>query len=356
MRTNCWADVLLDTAENGDPLVALDYAANIGSSVAGLTVWRLEPDSRVRHLASARVDGAFIEAASESFLSPASNPLLRDLPGSPPGRLCHLGSYTDFNGYLNAGVYRELAEPLSVYHAGTLVMPTASGGYLFTLGMRSGNNWLNDAETARTGHRLRQLARALELHTERTLRCAAHCAVDANDEGCNELAGLMLDDRGRTFLLTEPQQRFLGGVPLFRPVSNGGALSPMDKDATDEYLQAFDDARRGKIGRLMMIAGDQTYLVSVRRGPGLRFGETYFLDASLLRRPPWTRRSLRRAYDLTPRESDVTLLLADGRTVAEIAERSGLKERSVRVYLGRAFAKTGTRSQSELVVRLHRQA
>jgi DNA-binding CsgD family transcriptional regulator len=61
---------------------------------------------------------------------------------------------------------------------------------------------------------------------------------------------------------------------------------------------------------------------------------------------------LRRLYHLTPAEAYVTVLLATGRSVKEIADESAIRANTVRVHLKKIYDKTGTRRQAELVKRI----
>lgn len=58
------------------------------------------------------------------------------------------------------------------------------------------------------------------------------------------------------------------------------------------------------------------------------------------------------AYELSPREQQVTQLLARGVTTAEIAQRLALSQHTVRDYLKSVFEKVGVASRGELVARL----
>ncbi|MDE2690938.1 MAG: helix-turn-helix transcriptional regulator [Acidobacteriota bacterium] len=60
-------------------------------------------------------------------------------------------------------------------------------------------------------------------------------------------------------------------------------------------------------------------------------------------------RSLAEAYDLTAAESGVAVLLAEGRTVGEIAESTGRKESTVRWHVRNLHSKLGVHRQSDLV-------
>lgn len=59
--------------------------------------------------------------------------------------------------------------------------------------------------------------------------------------------------------------------------------------------------------------------------------------------------TLRSLYGLTPTESRLAVLLAEGFTVAESAERLGMKITTARTHLAALFEKTGARRQAELV-------
>jgi DNA-binding CsgD family transcriptional regulator len=58
------------------------------------------------------------------------------------------------------------------------------------------------------------------------------------------------------------------------------------------------------------------------------------------------------AYDLGPREQQITQLIARGYGTAEIAERLFLSQHTVRDYVKRVFEKVGVSSRGELVARL----
>jgi DNA-binding CsgD family transcriptional regulator len=58
---------------------------------------------------------------------------------------------------------------------------------------------------------------------------------------------------------------------------------------------------------------------------------------------------LRTLYGLTPAEAAVASLLAEGKSVKEIADRTTVRENTVRMHLKKIFDKTGTKRQAELV-------
>jgi|GEM_PF-2870415 len=58
---------------------------------------------------------------------------------------------------------------------------------------------------------------------------------------------------------------------------------------------------------------------------------------------------LQARFQLTPRECECTMLLTDGYSMAEIAERMTISMQTLRQHLKHAFNKTGTHKQHELV-------
>lgn len=59
---------------------------------------------------------------------------------------------------------------------------------------------------------------------------------------------------------------------------------------------------------------------------------------------------------LTPRETDVVRLVADGLTNDEVGEALGVTSRTVEAHLGRIFERTGIQSRTELATRAIREA
>jgi DNA-binding CsgD family transcriptional regulator len=58
---------------------------------------------------------------------------------------------------------------------------------------------------------------------------------------------------------------------------------------------------------------------------------------------------IRRSYGLTAAESRVALLIAEGFSIAQVAERLLLSPETVRTHLRRAFEQTDTHRQVDLV-------
>lgn len=106
-----------------------------------------------------------------------------------------------------------------------------------------------------------------------------------------------------------------------------------------QYLRAA--LRLGAAGFVAKSAPTDELLRAVRRAAagGLAFD----------RRPSGSERGL------TEREVDVVRLLAEGQSNDEIGVALGITSKSVEAHLGRIFARTGTRSRTELAVRAVRE-
>jgi DNA-binding CsgD family transcriptional regulator len=64
--------------------------------------------------------------------------------------------------------------------------------------------------------------------------------------------------------------------------------------------------------------------------------------------------ALRRAFDLTYREAQTAIAVANGHGLKAAAKSMGVAVTTARSQLQQAFAKTGTRQQAELAALVHR--
>jgi DNA-binding NarL/FixJ family response regulator len=123
---------------------------------------------------------------------------------------------------------------------------------------------------------------------------------------------------------------------------------------TDEYvLQAL---QAGASGFLLKDAPRDSLLASVR---AVASGDVA-LEESVLRRlvadhlsRPATPSARHALHRLTPRESEVLVMVGRGHTNAEIAAELFLSESTVKTHIARTLAKTGARDRIALVVIAH---
>lgn len=95
----------------------------------------------------------------------------------------------------------------------------------------------------------------------------------------------------------------------------------------------------------------QVFLAPIRAGalgaPARASVAVFVTDPLRAQRP--TLQTLRSSYGLTPAESRVALLLADGHSPRQISAMLAVTEHTIRSQIKAIFAKTGVRRQSELV-------
>ncbi|WP_037908347.1 response regulator [Actinacidiphila yeochonensis] len=126
---------------------------------------------------------------------------------------------------------------------------------------------------------------------------------------------------------------------------------------TDEYVARA--LRAGASGFLGKDAGPDTLLDGIRTVAAgdalLSPTATRHLIATFLEGPVLPSAAAGRAVaDLTPRESEITTLVAEGLTNDEIATRLTLSPLTVRTHVQRALTKTGSRDRAQLVALAYR--
>ena len=124
----------------------------------------------------------------------------------------------------------------------------------------------------------------------------------------------------------------------------------------DEYV--VEALRGGASGFLLKDAPRRALFASVRAAAE---GDV-LLDARMTRRlveehlrPGPADERTRRALDtLTPREREVLLAVADGRSNVEVGQTLGMSEATVKTHVSRLLEKLGARDRVQLVVFAHR--
>jgi DNA-binding NarL/FixJ family response regulator len=120
----------------------------------------------------------------------------------------------------------------------------------------------------------------------------------------------------------------------------------------DDYV--YEALRAGASGFLLKDAPRHDLIAAVRAaaaGDGmLAPSVTRMLIEAFVRRPPATSPSPSRLASLTARERDTLLLLARGRSNAEIAGDLFVSEATVKTHIGHLLAKLGLRDRVQAVI------
>jgi len=164
----------------------------------------------------------------------------------------------------------------------------------------------------------------------------------------------------------EATRLITGGAPAARPAGSGPATprSAGSGPATapkvvmlttfdlDDYV--YEALRAGASGFLLKDSPRHDLIAAVRAAAAgdalLAPSVTRRLIEAFARRPPETSPSPSQLASLTARERDVLLLLARGRSNAEIAEVLFVSEATVKTHVGNLLAKLGLRDRVQAVI------
>ena len=120
----------------------------------------------------------------------------------------------------------------------------------------------------------------------------------------------------------------------------------------DDYV--YEALRAGASGFLLKDSPRHDLIAAIRAAAAgdalLAPSVTRRLIEAFARRPPETTPSPSRLASLTARERDVLLLLARGRSNAEIATALFVSEATVKTHVGNVLAKLGLRNRVQAVI------
>jgi DNA-binding NarL/FixJ family response regulator len=148
----------------------------------------------------------------------------------------------------------------------------------------------------------------------------------------------------------------MDGLEATRQITSGPASPPKVVMLTtfdlDDYV--YEALRAGASGFLLKDSPRHDLIAAVRAAAAgdalLAPSVTRRLIEAFARRPPETSPSPSQLASLTARERDVLLLLARGRSNAEIAEVLFVSEATVKTHVGNLLAKLGLRDRVQAVI------
>ena len=155
----------------------------------------------------------------------------------------------------------------------------------------------------------------------------------------------------------EATRLITSGAPAARSVGSGPAAPPpkvvmLTTFDLDDYV--YEALRAGASGFLLKDSPRHDLIAAVRAAAAgdalLAPSVTRRLIEAFARRPPETSPSPSQLASLTARERDVLLLLARGRSNAEIASVLFVSEATVKTHVGNLLAKLGLRDRVQAVI------
>jgi DNA-binding NarL/FixJ family response regulator len=205
--------------------------------------------------------------------------------------------------------------------------------------------------------------RVLVVDDQELVRLGFCVILDAADgitvvgEAANgEAAVSQVAAHGPDVVLMDIRMPGMDGLEATRLITGGAPAPPKVVILTtfdlDDYV--FEALRAGASGFLLKDSPRHDLIAAVRAAAAgdalLAPSVTRRLIEQFARRPPETAPSPSRLASLTARERDVLLLLARGRSNAEIAMGLFVSEATVKTHVGNLLAKLGLRDRVQAVI------
>lgn len=353
----------IDECDNGWSTVARLLEDVVGG-VCKITVE--SPDASVARIAAApSIDPARLARYARDLVR--HNPYARRVTTmEAPADVVIGDDLVPFDAVEPTPYYQDWMRPQGLRHVIGTGLPTQTGDFLIVLNLLPPEAPPDSQQRAiyrRISPHLGRAARiARRIATADSGRAAAEAGLDAMP-----MAILMTDPRGRVRVLNRRARSLLvdnDGLVL----RDGGDLSAVTPDHTARLRRlvrnaaAGDAARTGTadaVLRLPRASGRTDLRVLVTPLParptpaGAGLAPTTGGAALFVSDPddpaPVSQRRIADLLGLTTAESRVAAALAAGASVAEAASDLGLAEATVRHHLRRAYLKTGTGRQADLV-------
>lgn len=227
--------------------------------------------------------------------------------------------------------YADFLEPQDIARSmcGVIARNQGTAAYISFQRSRNAGDWTQD-EIALVGRVLPHLQRAIDLHRRLSAERRDH---EALIETANRLPwGVVFLDEKRRVVFENEQVRHMDRALLARALglvnSGGGIVTRPDRAPVAVMVSRLE-------------AQDPLTLESRARVA------VFLVDPEQRRASPDAR--LRQSFGLTPAEARLALALANGSSLAEIADEQRVTIETLRTHLKRIFDKTGTRRQSNLV-------
>ena len=293
----------------------------------------------------------------EYFLIDERMPRFRSLPLGEPVHNRHI--YTTEEMRRTSATYNDFL--LRVGGANQLVvrLPGTGSDHDAWVLTRAGNRDYDSDEIELTRRVASHVGRLVRMRRELSRTHAVGSALNEVLEHAALVGVFLLDAGGRVVECNARARALLGPDGVLR--DRGGELGAVSRSADRAIRGAIHRAGPASVVResssIAVPAGDQRHRLWMHVSPIPQRAAAPLsnrVEVLAVVHIPWSesaldRSKIRTTFGLTAAEGEVVALLAEGRSVSEIADLRQRTVESVRWHLKQVFAKTGLRRQADLV-------
>ncbi len=369
------------TPGDGTTLSAAGLGSLLESLYAGLsgeTPWQDFLD-RLRTLFAAenvsltlrfpsRESGGAVVFSADAYMAEAEQAwnthffALDPFEGLPPGQVCSIGDVVSAQRWRQSEVYRDYLRPLGIEHILAVEVHHPDGAQCrlrITRHAQVGD--FDPRDKANLRLLVAHLQAAIGMQARLSQLESSHRLLAGTVDKL-AVGSLLLDSRGDVMFANDMAKQLLAGnhglsVAQQRLVATCGRDNAAIQQRIQKALKATPAGTPALVEAMSVGGPARERRLSVLIRPvtgvdGARAGRTPAVAVFLRDTRGSTQASaglIRQLYELTPTETSVAMLLADGRSTEEVAQALGIRLNTVRVHLRAIFAKTGVDRQSALV-------
>jgi len=322
-------------------------------------ILRPASDTRKALIVNSGPNGAFMEtgkyATHSAFMLDPFNNL-------PPGRIKDVDEVLGVRQWLDSEFYRQFLEPVDIRYMIGADMMTPDGAECRLRICRPPSAEAFSAEDkAWCETLLPHFKRAVHLHS-RLERIESERALYSTTIDRMLLGTIVFDESGSIIRVNHPAEDILAQSDGLRICGGHLEASYARENAKLQMLirRALTDTSdcMSAMGQAMSItrpSGRGKLGIAVRANPSKwsegpqRVAVTVFIRDPEQKSMAASRELIQQLFEFTPSEASVAILLADGMTLDEAADKLGIRKNTARAHLRSIFSKTGVKRQTSLV-------
>jgi len=323
-------------------------------------ILRPASDTRKALIVNSGPNGAFMEtgkyATHSAFMLDPFNNL-------PPDQIVDVDEVLGVRQWLDSEFYRQFVEPADIRYMIGADMVTPDGAECRLRICRPPSAAaFSTRDKAWCETLLPHFRRAVQLHS-RLERIESERALYATTIDRMLLGTIVFDESGTIIRVNRPAEDILAQTDGLRIYGGHLEASYARENARLQALirRALTDTSHSvsAMGQAMSItrpSGRGKLGIAVRANPSSEWSEgshqaavTVFIRDPEQKSMASSREMIQQLFEFTPSEASVAILLADGMTLDEAADKLGIRKNTARAHLRSIFSKTGVKRQTSLV-------